>query len=395
MELKDNEKDFVSSAGGKAREFERKMLLKKISEMKNLPVPNHHVMKVMLLLRNEEAEMSQIIEGIEKDQSLVAKILQLINSGYYGLRNTIDSVERAVNLLGIMNVKQVIYSATLLELFSDEELEEWNHAHTSSVLMGKLMKENEIPAASNLALTTLMHDIGKVVLRRYSPKKYDIILSHAHSKRLPVHQAEEIVMHIDHAEVGAVLLEKWKMTEDIIKPVSAHHSRDIPAEFVLETALLQFVNWVDCSARGVICEEPAKILMEEAGFEEIDKDYWVNYQKNLIDEIEKSERKNIRDERRHSIKEIKSELGEVEETDTKRLGKTPTGTDTDQLGVKPGTDRIPPAPKKSPVPIEEGKTGTSKIKKPSGPISKQKLKKSSDEDENKSISKRFMDFLKS
>lgn len=279
-----------SSFAEKSLEFEKKMLLQKIGQMSNLPTPSSSIMKVMLLLRDEDVSMPELIEAISQNQSLVARILKLINSGYYGLRKSIDSVDRAVNLLGILKVKQVVYSASIMEFFSKDEEKDWNHAYSASVLMSDIMTEYKIPAASNLPLTVLMHDIGKVILRRFTPKKYRLALTTAQAEKIPGFQAEESIIHINHAEIGGWLLERWQMTEDIYKPVMFHHMRELPEEeenFIVETALLQFVNWVDCSARQIPCPKPSEELMVQAGFEEMETDYWVNFQSDLIMEIEK------------------------------------------------------------------------------------------------------------
>ena len=274
----------------KTLDFEKKMILQKISGMTNLPTPGNSIMKVMLLLRDEDVAMRDLIESIRQNQSLVARILKLVNSGYYGLRKSIDSVDRAVNLLGILKVKQLVYSASIMDMFSQDEQDEWNHAYSSSVLMSDIMEEHEIPAASNLPLTVLMHDIGKVVLRRFSPKKFQMAVATARRENIPVFEAENTVIHINHAEVGRWLLEKWQMTEDIYTPVGWHHSSELPPEqFLVETALVQFTNWVDCVAREIPCAQPTKELMDTAGFEEIDNNYWINYQREVIASIEKRE----------------------------------------------------------------------------------------------------------
>jgi HD-like signal output (HDOD) protein len=272
----------------KSLDFEKKLILKKIGQMSNLPTPGASIMRVMLLLRDEDVSMKELIKSIQQNQSLVARILKLINSGYYGLRKTIDSVERAVNLLGILKVKQLVYSASIMHMFSEDEQGEWNHAYTSSVLMSDIMEEHEIPAASNLPLTVLMHDIGKVILRRFSPKKFHMSTEMARREKLPSSVAEDRVIHINHAEAGGWLLERWQMTEDIYIPVAWHHTSSglPPEDFYVETALIQFVNWVDCTAREVPCMRPSLELMEAAGFDEIDYDYWVSYQKKVIANVE-------------------------------------------------------------------------------------------------------------
>ena len=280
-----------SQFGQKALEFEKKAILSKISQMSNLPTPGSSIMKVMLLLRDEDVSMPELIDAISKDQSLVARILKLINSGYYGLRKTIDSVDRAVNLLGILKVKQLVYSASIMDMFSKDEEDEWNHAYSASVLMSDIMEAHEIPAASNLPLTVLMHDIGKVILRRFSPKKFKLAHDMAVRDNIPCNVAEDSIIHINHAEAGGWLLERWQMTDDIFVPVTWHHEMEElpPEDYYVETALVQFVNLVDCFARGVTMARPSKKLMEAAGFEEIDYDYWVDYQKGVIAKIEERE----------------------------------------------------------------------------------------------------------
>lgn len=281
----------ILSQNLKTSEIEKKMLLKKIKEMQNLPMPSANVMKVMLLLRDEDVKMYHLIPAIEKDQVLVAQILKLINSGYYGLRKTIDSVERAVNLLGILNIKHIVYSASIMELFTDDEKIEWDHAYSASVLMSSILKENEIPAESNLPLSMLMHDIGKVVLRRFSPKKYQMVLAHSANDKIPSFKVEEALFQLTHADAAGILMEKWEMTEELIKPVTYHHREDVPEDYIMETCLLQFVNWVDCTARGILCLPPSRELLAAAGFEEIDKTYWVDYQRKFIENLEGEQKK--------------------------------------------------------------------------------------------------------
>ncbi len=266
--------------------FEKKILLEKVAKMSNLPTPSGTIMEIMLKLRNEDIEIKEIVVTVRRDQSLVAQILKMINSGYYGLRNQIDSVERAVNLLGIIKIKQIVYAASIMDMFSDEERLEWNHAYTSSLLMGFLLEDQKIPAASNLPLVMLMHDIGKLVLRRFAPTKYKLAKKQSELEQRPLYQIEEGLIHVDHAEIGAWLLERWQMTEEIIKPVRYHHLQTVPPDFQIETMLTQFVDWVDNMARGCVAATPSPELGKHTGFEIVDTDYWINTQRNFIVSVE-------------------------------------------------------------------------------------------------------------
>ena len=106
-----------------------------------------------------------------------------------------------------------------------------------------------------------------------------------------------------------MLLEKWETAEEIVKPILYHHMEGIPETFVFETAIVQFVNLVDCVARGIHAIAPSNELMSAAGIEEIDKDYWLSYQRNLIASLEKEQTP-------QPMKDTR-----MEDTDTKNLGK--------------------------------------------------------------------------
>lgn len=270
--------------------FEKKMLLKKIEETTDLPIPNVHLINVIRLMRDENVNVKTLVASIEKDQALVAKILKLINSGFYSMKKSVGSVECAVGMLGLNKVKQIVYSASVMDLFSDEDKKEWDHAYSCSMLMGELIKQNQIDTAKSLPLAMLMHDIGKLVLKRFSPQKYKMAQLMAKNEHKPIQVAEETVVQISHAEAGSVLMEKWEMDDDIIRPVMYHHLDGVPPDHVLETALVQLVNWIDCTAREIPSTvQPSKELLSQAGFESFEKMDYVNYQKQLISQIESVE----------------------------------------------------------------------------------------------------------
>ncbi len=273
----------------KMTKFEKMMLLKKISEMDNLPSPGKNVIKISQLLRDESATIPIIVGEIEKDQTLVTSILKLINSSFYSMRNAIESVGHAVNLLGLQNVKQLVYSASIMDFFDKDQKIDWEHSYSSSVLMKQLIKSSELPVSETLSIAMLMHDLGKVVLQLFNPKKYKMVRELADREELPVWQAEEKIFKINHAEVAEMILEKWDMDKSIITVISMHHNYiELPEEeYLLDLALIQFVNWADSSARAIPCVYPSKTLLEAAGLAELDRGYWMRYQRDSIDKIER------------------------------------------------------------------------------------------------------------
>ncbi len=282
-------KEIGSGISEGAKRIEKKILLKKIKEMDNLPSPSQNMMSLIHLFKEPELKMPELIKALEKDQTMVASILKLINSGYYSMRNTIGSVERAVNLLGILNIKQLVYSSSVLNIFGKDQQIEWEHAYTSSLLMQKFIKENNLTTGDTMSLAMLMHDIGKVVLQVFNPNKYKMARTLAEEKSIPIVEAEDAIIYVNHAEVAKFLLEKWDMEPHIINAIEYHHSEELPEENVLEVALIQLINWIDCNARGIICKVPSEKLLNLAGLDNIDKGYWVRAQKDLLADIAREE----------------------------------------------------------------------------------------------------------
>ena len=142
-----------------------------------------------------------------------------------------------------------------------------------------------------------LHDIGKNVFRDWSPKKYKLVENHADSSReVPLYKLENAVLQIDHAKAGAELLKAWGFSEAVWRVVEQHHNHDDdpPETFVFETALLQFVNYIDCKVRGIPCEPPSAKLMKKARIAEIDEEGYLGSQKALIDRLRANDNEAIR-----------------------------------------------------------------------------------------------------
>jgi len=269
----------------KSAEQERRQIFKSILELKSLPTPSPTILSAIALLRDEEVDVGKLVDAIERDQSLVAKLLKMVNSSFYMLKDSVDSVSRAVSLLGLYNIKSMVYSAAVMDLFAKDQQEEWEHSYSSSVLMGAVVKECRLGGLSSLPLSMILHDIGKVVLRKYCSGKYNFAAMLAASGHSSLPDLEFQFLHVNHAEAGALLLKKWDVSERIVIPIFQHHMAEVPYEYVLETALVQFVNWVDCQARGMPCPQPSQALLGAAGLDIVDAGFWTGYQSRLIERL--------------------------------------------------------------------------------------------------------------
>ncbi len=268
---------------------DRDFLIDRIAVMKDLPTLPVYVARISSMLRDENVNSSELVKALEHDPALVAHILKMINSGYFGLRIKIENVAQAAALLGISGIKQVIYSVAIMNIFGKEEAEEWAHSYSSSLLIGKIIRENNLNVASNLPITMLMHDLGKVALRRLIPSLWQKVLNCSHEKGIPVFEAEAKLFHLDHAEAGQIIMRNWQMPDEVIIPLAFHHIEDrLPEQFQAETALVQISNYIDCTARGIICHAPKPGFLKSAGLMGFDFDHWIALQQNTIPQLDRS-----------------------------------------------------------------------------------------------------------
>jgi len=258
----------------------------KIMGMADLPEPSVMLMNLIPMFSEENLDMGKLVSEISRDQALVARILKLVNSSYYHLKRKVDSVRAAVSLLGLMTIRQTVYSAVCYDYFPTEERESWSHAYTCSLLVSDLMRNNYVPQNGCLQLTALMHDIGKIVLRRKAPKKYRSVTFKCGREGVPPHLAEREVFGCDHADAGSWLLEAWNMREEIVLPTACHHLESFPEKCRVETSVLSVADWIDNAARGMARPLLSEESLSAAGLSGLNLDVLVASQRELIASVE-------------------------------------------------------------------------------------------------------------
>lgn len=266
------------------KKFENQVITKnEIFHIETLPEPSAMLMTILPLLQDREVDFSKLINAIQRDQVLVARMLKLINSSFYGVRGSVKNVSDAMTLLGVNNIKQIVFSTICFNLFNQDEESEWNHAYTTSLAVTNLIHRYSLPMDNNLQLLALVHDIGKVVFRRKFDEMYQILVDDAKQDHMPIFQRERERLSYDHTDVGAWLMEAWDMPDDIVSPIFYHHMEHLPEIFTLETATLCLADWIDNAARGnADYEYPSRQWLECLEVKQDDIEGLVERQKNII-----------------------------------------------------------------------------------------------------------------
>jgi HD-like signal output (HDOD) protein/ActR/RegA family two-component response regulator len=202
-----------------------------ISQMDALPSVPVLYQKLLSELQIQEPSIQKIGQIISQDPAMTAKILQLVNSAFFGVRRQISNAAEAVSYLGLDRVQNLflaIHAFSQFESlnngpFSIELL--WEHSMTTALSAKSIAEDEE--ASKNIiddAFTSgLLHDIGILMLACRFPEKYAKTIIFAKGNSIPIWEAEQEFFSTTHAEIGAYLLGLWGLPSNIVEATAYHH----------------------------------------------------------------------------------------------------------------------------------------------------------------------------
>jgi len=200
-----------------------------IGTLDKLPSVPRIYSELINTLADAKAAASDVAEIISQDQAISAKILQVVNSAFFGGSGRTNTIEGAVVRLGVGMIKSLILSIEVFQNaqsfntvpgFSIDEAQ--NHALVTATLAKKILNDRSI--ADDVFMAALLHDIGKLVMLSVLPGQLEAGLKLAESADMPFYLAEQQLMGLSHAEIGGYLLGVWGLPYAIVEAVANHHN---------------------------------------------------------------------------------------------------------------------------------------------------------------------------
>ncbi|MBF0340431.1 MAG: HDOD domain-containing protein [Magnetococcales bacterium] len=206
----------------------KKRLLRLIDGMPAFPPSIYQILK---LTADINCAPKELVRVIDLDPVLTIKLLQLVNSPYFGLSRQIGSIRQAVVFVGINTIKNLALTIAPMEMLSRESMSHpfleglLSHAIAVGVIARHLARRGGIPEvdSTDYFVAGLLHDFGKIALHRFFPAAHEKALALAAKKQISLHQAEQKILHLDHAQIGALLAEKWRLPAGCLASMGQHH----------------------------------------------------------------------------------------------------------------------------------------------------------------------------
>ncbi len=214
------------------------MLEQLTSRLDSLPSLPPVYLKVMDELQSRDSSLQRVGKLISEDIGMTAKILQLVNSAFFGVRRRVESPAQAASLLGIDNIRGMMLGVHVFSEFKDGPVNFsadalWSHSISVSAFAKKIaeLETDDLKVISDSLTAGMLHDAGKLVLATNLAEDYSIVISRSESGEMTVDAAEHSMFKASHSEVGAYLLGLWGFSQPVVEALAFHHK---PEKFMTE-----------------------------------------------------------------------------------------------------------------------------------------------------------------
>jgi HD-like signal output (HDOD) protein len=200
-----------------------------VSQIDGLPAMPAVCRELNQALARDEVSMRDVTHVVEKDPALTAKILQLVNSSFFGLGRRVVQLQDAVAYLGTSMLQGVVTGMSMWRAIEGvrpqvtSELERIQRRCQSTGMLARRMFDKDRFRAEEAFLSGLLHDVGLTMLLVYLPERLDRIRATAVREGKTEEEVEPSLYDIDHAELGAYLLDAWGLPFNVIEAVALHH----------------------------------------------------------------------------------------------------------------------------------------------------------------------------
>lgn len=255
--------------------------------------------KAMELLANENLSLKEIGSFIESDQALSVKLLKIANSAFYGLLNKVSTIEHALAILGLEEVRKLILGMSIYNFFSKNENNTfdrsrlWKHATICSQVAKFLGDYFNTGKDDSLLLSGLIHDVGKIVFDQYFHDAFLDTIEYVSAHHTTFSKAEKEILGITHYHIAAKLFQQWEFPEKITLQVFYHHAPWHDKNYSTASTIIYLANIITKIA-GYTCHPDEKQIdidafinsqemafINKSGFQ-LDKEGF----KNLINQIQ-------------------------------------------------------------------------------------------------------------
>jgi HD-like signal output (HDOD) protein len=206
--------------------------------------------RVRDVVDDPDSTMDDLAEVLKMDPAISARLLRIVNSPLYGFPKQIDTISRAVNIIGMQAINDLVTATTVGRTFSGMTVQLmdgpmfWRKSVLCALLAGKIAKSCSINDSERFFIEGLLRDIGHFVLYQTVPQRAQSALIEAGYLETSLAEVEQSNIGCDFTEVGAELIRSWGMPMQIEQAVRHQLSPNEAGEFALHASIVHLAGVV-------------------------------------------------------------------------------------------------------------------------------------------------------
>lgn len=207
---------------------ELKRLAAEIRSLPSLPALHHRLTSEF---QKDDPSIEKVGEIISQDLGMTTKLLQLVNSAFFGLAQPIANPADAVTYLGLTTIRALVLSVQVFSQFDPQSVQGFSiealsaHCGMTGAFARRIaqVERCEAKVGDQCFLAGLLHDVGRLILAANLPDRFSRVIENAKESGRPLWQVEQEEFHASHAEVGGYLLGLWGLPYPVVEAVAYHH----------------------------------------------------------------------------------------------------------------------------------------------------------------------------
>jgi putative nucleotidyltransferase with HDIG domain len=207
---------------------------KLVAAVDAMPAFPKSVQKILELTRDVNSSPKDLVQVIDHDPVVMVKILKVVNSAYYALPRKITSINHAVVHLGFNPIKNLALSIAAIGMLPASNAAGFDsqqyllHSLSTAGLAKRLALRLDDADPMDCFIAGLLHDFGKAVFAQFMPAQFGQALAHCRAHGGSLHLALREHIGVDHAVVGAMLVEKWRFAPVLVETIRNQYGADLP-----------------------------------------------------------------------------------------------------------------------------------------------------------------------
>lgn len=195
----------------------------------HMPAFPQSVQKILEMTRDSVSIPKEMIQIIDRDPVMTLKILRVVNSAYYNLPKQITSINHAAVYLGVNTIKNLALCIAAIGMLPKTNPAGFNmqqyllHSLTTAGIAKRLAARFDDADPMDCFIAGLLHDFGKIVLAQFMPDTFLLALNTSKHHLISLHEALRRLIGVDHATIGAMLVEKWHFAPHLVETIRNQH----------------------------------------------------------------------------------------------------------------------------------------------------------------------------